>query len=289
MAESIVRVRPNLKNLVRFGYDFTGWAYTNNASAPDFAADGNTVSPSEFVITSNVTLYAVWLIKPLYYVKYVPNWPVGETGSGNVPTDVNSYFNGDPVTVQANSGNLLLAGYTFLGWLHNTALYSVIGVTVTPPTLTVPGENVILSAVWSKNAQGRTYIHYGTLENSLILIRAAYVAEKRPAKAEKIEPVLLELLVMASDWVNGEFSALDVPVPLLPVPDGISGICELYAAGLFLQREIPEERTHSYITQAKDQLASYIAKKYGVLPNGQIVDTSTTRRPIIVTGKNKYN
>jgi len=54
-------------------------------------------------------------VPPTYSVTYNGNTNTG----GSVPTDGNSYINGDTVTVLGNTGTLLKTGYTFAGW--NTA------------------------------------------------------------------------------------------------------------------------------------------------------------------------
>jgi len=48
-------------------YDFKGWASISNATGPDYIVDeeNNKVTPATFIITSNVTLYAVWEIRPV--------------------------------------------------------------------------------------------------------------------------------------------------------------------------------------------------------------------------------
>ena len=54
-------------------------------------------------------------VPPTYSVTYNGNTNTG----GSVPTDGNSYINGDTVTVLGNTGSLTRVGYTFAGW--NTA------------------------------------------------------------------------------------------------------------------------------------------------------------------------
>ncbi|MCL2135480.1 MAG: InlB B-repeat-containing protein [Candidatus Bathyarchaeota archaeon] len=58
--QATVTVKANPNNLTANGYDFRGWAYLKNLSAPNFGVNGTTVTPSTFQITSNVTLFAIW-------------------------------------------------------------------------------------------------------------------------------------------------------------------------------------------------------------------------------------
>ena len=58
--QASVTVKANPNNLTTNGYDFLGWAYLKNVSGTNFGVNGTTVTPSTFIITSNVTLYAIW-------------------------------------------------------------------------------------------------------------------------------------------------------------------------------------------------------------------------------------
>ncbi|KWX81447.1 InlB B-repeat-containing protein, partial [Paenibacillus jilunlii] len=100
----------NTVSLVKTGYTFAGWNTPANGSDTDDAANA-TFSMG----TANATLYAKWTANPTYAVTYNGN---GSTG-GTVPTDSNSYQQGNTVTVLGNTGTLVKTGYTFAGW--NTA------------------------------------------------------------------------------------------------------------------------------------------------------------------------
>ncbi|MEU7022352.1 InlB B-repeat-containing protein [Streptomyces sp. NPDC046203] len=91
-------------DLTRAGYLFAGWS-TSPAGFPEY------VPGSTFVITGDITLYAVWEQEPATLtVTYDANG-----GFGTPPVDPNLYHPGQAVTV-LGPGDLTRAGYTFLGW-----------------------------------------------------------------------------------------------------------------------------------------------------------------------------
>lgn len=80
-----------------------------------------------------------------YTVMYDSNGADG----GKVPTDSKQYKNQDTITVLGNTGNLMKAGYTFVGW--NTKADGK-GVTYKiGQTIQMGKGNLILYALWSKN------------------------------------------------------------------------------------------------------------------------------------------
>jgi uncharacterized protein (TIGR02145 family)/uncharacterized repeat protein (TIGR02543 family) len=95
----------NPGNLSKTGYSFGGWSTSADGSGTDYA------SGASYTTDANLTLHAKWVMLGTYTVDYSPN---GST-SGTVPntqtrtTDV-------PVTIEGNTGNLVLAGYVFDGW-----------------------------------------------------------------------------------------------------------------------------------------------------------------------------
>lgn len=80
-----------------------------------------------------------------YTVTYHPN---GATG-GTVPIDNGTYEEEMPVTVQSNSGNLVITGYTFAGW--NTQPDGSGTAYVANSTFQMGIENITLYAQWTKN------------------------------------------------------------------------------------------------------------------------------------------
>ncbi|MCL2288616.1 MAG: InlB B-repeat-containing protein, partial [Candidatus Bathyarchaeota archaeon] len=276
---SIVSVRPNIKNLSRVGYIFTGWATTKLAPAPDYTVDGNNVTPNSFIITQNIDLYAVWLARTIYKVTYNANWPNNTIGTGEPPIDNTTYYYEDQVTIQANPKQLSKDGYTFTGWIYNNQMHHINANTVNPQTVTIT-ENIIFYAVWRLDEPPK-YVHYGTLENAKILIRATYAEQFNPQRDELITPVLSKCLVMATDWINGSLQSQNLTLPE-KTPDGIAHICELYAAGLYLQRSIPEGNTkiHEFRESAKTMLEKWVetAKENGAVEE-------TIKPPPIAVGK----
>ena len=107
----LVTVLGNTGSLVKAGYSFTGW---------NTQADGNGTTYTQGQIflmgTANVTLFAKWTANPTYTVTYDGN---GSTG-GSVPNDPANYEEGQLVTVLGNTGSLVKAGYSFVGWNTQT-------------------------------------------------------------------------------------------------------------------------------------------------------------------------
>jgi uncharacterized repeat protein (TIGR02543 family) len=130
-------------SLVRMYHIFLGWAFSPSASAPDLMV-GNVIS-----MGSNQVLYAVWQANPTFGVSYDGN---GATG-GSVPVNDALYQIGQSVPVAYNSGNLVRANYVFLGWSTSSVatvpFYVVSGTSVSPSTLAMGPNNVVLYAVWA--------------------------------------------------------------------------------------------------------------------------------------------
>jgi|GEM_PF-1232087 len=137
-----VTVAGNSGNLAKAHYTFVGWNTQADGSGTDYAP-GTAFSMG----SSDVTLYAQWVLIPTYTVTYNDN---GST-EGSVPTDNGSYEHGDPVTVAGNSGNLAKTGYTFAGW--NTAADGSGISYVGGANFLIDAQNVTLYAQWlSANA-----------------------------------------------------------------------------------------------------------------------------------------
>jgi hypothetical protein len=100
--------------------------------------------------------------------------------------------------------------------------------------------------------------------------------------AELILPVLSQCLVMGTAWVDGIVSAAGVKLPFTKVPDIIAHITELYAAGRYLQRSIPEEKTHPYIVEAQQYLTEWLEN---AKENGLVDIEETIRPPAIALGR----
>jgi surface protein len=91
--------------------------------------------------SEDMVLYALW--KVAYTVSYQTN---GAT-VGTAPVDRNYYVEGQAVTVPGNTGNMIIAGYSFDGW--NTAADGS-GTTYTGgQTFTTGSEDLVLYAQWA--------------------------------------------------------------------------------------------------------------------------------------------
>jgi len=132
-----VTVIGNSGTLTRTGFAFAGWNTQSNGSGITYS-QGQTFSMG----AGNVTLYAVW--KTTYTVTYNANCT---PTSGSVPTDPNTYVQGDTVTALGNTGNLVWTGYIFAGW--NTQANGS-GTTYTgSSTFLMGGSNITLYALWT--------------------------------------------------------------------------------------------------------------------------------------------
>ncbi|MEL3960187.1 InlB B-repeat-containing protein [Lysinibacillus endophyticus] len=78
-------------NLVKAGYKFVGWNTQADGSGTDYAPNANLTMES-----SNITLYAKWVVNPTFTVTYNGN---GHT-SGNEPVDSTTYEQGLNVKVK---------------------------------------------------------------------------------------------------------------------------------------------------------------------------------------------
>lgn len=83
--------------------------------------------------------------QPTYTVTYVGNGAEG----GNVPIDLKQYQSQETITVLGNTGNLVKAGYTFVGW--NTKADGKGVMHKAGQTMQMGEEDVVLFALWSKN------------------------------------------------------------------------------------------------------------------------------------------
>jgi uncharacterized repeat protein (TIGR02543 family) len=120
--------------LGRTHYTFQGWDASADALKALYAPGG------AYLIEGDATLYAVWQENAKYTVSYNAN------GGAAAPTDANTYYADDTVTVKAN-GSLTRNGYAFQGWStsRNGASTYVAG-----DTFKITG-NTTLYAVWQQN------------------------------------------------------------------------------------------------------------------------------------------
>jgi len=140
-----VTVLGNTGNLVKSGSTFAGWNTLADGTGSNYL-QGQTCAMG----SANLTFHAHWTVNPVSgNVTYDAN---GATG-GSVPVDATTYAAGQTVTVLGNSGSLVYAGYTFLGWQtkadgSGTAYKQ-------GQTFTKGSASVTLYALW---AGGYTYV-----------------------------------------------------------------------------------------------------------------------------------
>ena len=142
-----VTVPGNTGNLTKTGYSFTGWNTAPDGSGATYA-QGQTFTMG----ASNVTLYALWTSTATYTVTYNGN---GNTG-GTVPVDSTNYLQGQTVTVQGNTGNLVKTGYVFAGW--NTQSDGNGTTFWQGQTFTMGANNVTLYARWASSIAEYAYV-----------------------------------------------------------------------------------------------------------------------------------
>ncbi len=125
----------NTGNLERTGFDFSGWN-----TRPDGL--GSSYAPGDNLLIQffDVTLYAVWTLRPVFTVSYDPN----NADSGVVPAPPIQYEQGDTVTV-LDSFTLVRNGYDFDGW--NTAPNGT-GTAYAPGDTFVAESDTTLHAQW---------------------------------------------------------------------------------------------------------------------------------------------
>ena len=122
-------------SIAKFGYIFIGW---------NTAADGSgtSYSPSNsFIITSNTTLYAQWLLLPTYTVTYNGN----TNTAGTAPVDVLSPHPTGSNVIVLGPGSLVKTGFFFNIW--NTAADGS-GTSYSPTNTFIISSNTTLYAQW---------------------------------------------------------------------------------------------------------------------------------------------
>lgn len=107
------------------------------------AATSYTITASNPYGNTTATI-SITVNPPLYTVTYIGNSNTG----GLVPTDSNSYSQGDTVTVKSNSGNLVKTGYIISGW-NTQADGNGTTYTLGSGSFTMPANNVTLWAKWT--------------------------------------------------------------------------------------------------------------------------------------------
>jgi uncharacterized repeat protein (TIGR02543 family) len=98
-----VTLAANSSPLVKTAFNFGGWNTKADGTGTSYATRSN------YNLTANITLYAVWSASTIYTITYLGN---GSTG-GTVPTPT---LGSGLVVLATNSGGLTKTGYTFSGW-----------------------------------------------------------------------------------------------------------------------------------------------------------------------------
>lgn len=165
--DSTVTVLGNTGNLTKSDFTFGGWNTAANGSGTDYVATNTFSMPG-----SNVTLYAIW--------EYDVTYNANGSDSGSVPTDGNTYRQGESVTVQGNTGNLVKTQdgiiMRFVGW--NTQADGN-GTTYTSgQTFNIGTDNVTLYAKFSAirgtgPAGGLVFYDKGSYSDSWRYLEAA--------------------------------------------------------------------------------------------------------------------
>lgn len=144
-----VTLAANSSPLVKSGFTFGGWNTKTDGTGINYSERSN------YNLTANITLYAVWSTYTTYTITYVGN---GNTG-GSVPSPT---VGSGLVILATNTGGLAKTGYTFAGWNTRTdrsgtsylvnsnytltsnvtlyAAYIPLPVSVTPPDLIANGR-----------------------------------------------------------------------------------------------------------------------------------------------------
>ena len=138
---------------------FDGWAWSANATTPDFTASNATYTYNPDGVCSageSLDLYAVCSTIPTYTVSY--SCGSGNDIGGSAPTDSNSpYTQEQTVTVLGNTGNCSKTGNTFVGWICDNS----IGAKTAGQTFTMPAADVECEANYVPNTIYLTWLANG--------------------------------------------------------------------------------------------------------------------------------
>ena len=139
------------------GFTFAGW-HSDAALTTAIGSGGGSGSYSPTGATLSLNAYAKWTA-----INYTFTYNSNFADSGNVPTETTKQIS-QTATVKANTGVLVLAGYTFNGW--NTASDGTGTNYLSGSLFTVGSSNVTLYANWSANTYTVTYNTNGGTGNA---------------------------------------------------------------------------------------------------------------------------
>lgn len=129
---------PDEGTLERAGYSFKEWNTNDEGTGKSYSNGDEYTIPD-----SSITLYAIWDKLPTFKVTYDDN----NSNGGEIPSDTNSYYNGQKVTVKGNPGNLVKTDNNFSGWCMDSIgsgeCYN------SGATFSMPSNPVMLYAKWT--------------------------------------------------------------------------------------------------------------------------------------------
>ena len=117
----------------RTGYKFAGWTDGVNG----YAAGDTIVMPE-----GGLTLYPRWISNSASTQKHSVTYQKAGTEEGTLPTDSNTYAEGELVTLK--EANLTLANHRFVGWNDGIKTYSA------GSKIFMGSEDITLTAVWKE-------------------------------------------------------------------------------------------------------------------------------------------
>ena len=126
-------------------YTFQGWSKEQDATEADYKYDADKKADQDLLITKDTTLYAVWEQNPTYTLYYNAN------GGTNAPAAQSAISENNMVELTITSQQPTRSGYSFTGWAATrtgSAEYFA------GDEVRITNGNVILYAVWQKNASG---------------------------------------------------------------------------------------------------------------------------------------
>ena len=148
---STATVSANTGSLSRLGFRFDGWNTLANGTGTTYSAS------SIITLSSDTTLYALWVSVPTYTITYLGN---GHT-SGSTPSAITS--SNSTVNLSLNSGALSKTNFTFNGW--NTQADGS-GTRYDAGSAFTLSANTTLYAEWLGNIYTVTYNSNGSTSGS---------------------------------------------------------------------------------------------------------------------------
>ena len=155
--------------LTRSGYKCFGWVNEPTATTEQFP--GNSLTVSETMAVSEITLYAGWN-PAIYTVKYNTNPPAGKTSTGSIPNQTCAYG----TTYNTSVNTFVVSGYKFKSWNTNPA-----GTGTDYPAgaafknlSTTDGATVTLYAIWAADTVDVYFHRNPTQDGSKITITSGF-------------------------------------------------------------------------------------------------------------------